>query len=332
MVTRNRKQQGFTLIELLVALAIIGVMLPLISNFSASAKRQRTLAYEHQIYLDHIQIVEGFRQWARNENKGLLPTPYTNLATKDTLAPVDLASVDPKQVSLRNYLANGTLSLNAINTDGSAAKRAKVFQKLVGLVHVQPVEGVSSLTVKLQYERGVIYQTSCPKDDACNTGLVGASPLYSSGWEAVLPDVEPIEFSTLDIQQDKWRVTWDRVKEIKHRFREAFTYSQLAAQAGSLNNFFYKPSSGSSDIGQLNCVSGWFDLSTTDVLEHYGISPSEVYGKTAWGGAIDYCPDYDPQGAGANKPPHNGALRLNVNVTQGVAPNNNQSDNLIIII
>ncbi|WP_045394957.1 type II secretion system protein [Vibrio rotiferianus] len=329
---RRQTTKGFTLIELLIAIVIVAILSPVVYGWVSIANRDKAIAYQRQVFVDHVQIADGFRMWARNENKGLLPNPYTNAATRDVLAPVDLLSTNPKMVSLRNYLAKGTLSLSAVNSDGTLANNAKVYQKLMGLVHSQPVEGVSQLTVKLQYERGVIYQTTCSKTESCNTGLVGASPVYSETWKAVSPDTQPVEFSTLDIQQEKWGTTWNKIKELKHRFREAFTYSQLSSQAGSLTNFFYKPTSGETDAGQLHCASGWFDLSTSDVLAHYGISPKEVYGQTSWGGAIDYCPDYDPQGAGVNKPPHNAALRLNINVTQGIAPNNTASDNLIIII
>ncbi|MGR2997575.1 prepilin-type N-terminal cleavage/methylation domain-containing protein [Vibrio vulnificus] len=328
----NQNAKGFTLLELLIAIVIVAILSPIVYGWVSIANRDKAIAYHRQVFVDHVQIADGFRLWASQENKGFLPNPYTNMATKDVLAPIDLLSAEPKMVSLRNYLARGTLSLNSVNSDGTSANNAKVYQKLTGLVYSQPVEGVSQLAVNLQYERGVIYQTQCSKQESCNTGLVGASPLYSETWEAVSPDIKPVEFSTLDIQQEKWAMTWGKIKELKQRFREAFTYSQLSAQAGDLTNFFYKPATGETDVGQLHCASGWFDLSTSDVLQHYGISPKEVFGQTSWGGAIDYCPDYDPQGQGADKPPHNAALRLNINVTQGVAPNNTGSDNLIIII
>lgn len=326
------KRGGFTLIEMLIALIILVIISPQLVTWASIANRDKALAYQRQIYIDNVQIAEAFRAWARNENNGFLPEPYTNPATKDVLAPVDLLSSDPKVVKLRDYLARGTLSLDSVNTDGSASARAKVFQKMGILTHMQPVEGVTSLTVNLEYERGVIYQTICSKIDACNAGLVGSSPIYNSTWKSSLPDIKPIEFSTLDIQQSKWRLTWDRLKEVKHRMRETFTYQQLSSQAGDLTNHFYQPSTGSTDVGQLNCPSGWFDMSQSDVLEQYGIAPKEVFGLTAWGGVIDYCPDYDPQGTGIDTPPHNGALRININVTKGAAPNNTEADNLIIII
>ncbi|MBY8168151.1 prepilin-type N-terminal cleavage/methylation domain-containing protein [Vibrio fluvialis] len=329
---RVNSNQGFTLVELVVVLVIVAVLTPAIGTWLAIANRDKNLAYQRQLYVDHVQIANAFRTWANNENNGFLPEPYTNPASKDVLAPVDLSSTEPSVIALRNYLARGTLSLSSVNSDGTPAKNAKVYQRIPDRIHIQPVEGVSSLTVKLLYDSGVIYQTNCSKSDDCNIGLVGASPVYSLGWEAVLPDLKAVEFSTLDIQQSKWELTWQKIKEIKRRIRDEFVYSQLSAQAGDLSNFFFKPSGGATDIGQLNCPSGWFDLSTTDALEHYGIGPKEVYGQTSWGGVIDYCADYDPQGKGEDKPPHNAALRLNIDVTKGIAPNNISSDNLIIII
>jgi hypothetical protein len=47
---------------------------------------------------------------------------------------------------------------------------------------------------------------------------------------------------------------------------------------------------------------------------------------------VEFCRDYDPLGAKvADAPPHKAALRINANVSQGIAPDSVVSGNNIVL-
>ena len=330
----KKQDRGFTLLEVLFSMIIFAIASSSLVGVLGIAKRDQQAAYQNQVFRDNLEIANAFRRWAANVNNGRLPDPYSDGRTH-TLAPVNLipSSSEPNLLVLLDYLASGRMSSRNYNSDGTTAEQAKVYQKITHLSFAQPINGVSGETVTLLYDRGVIYQTTCSKYAPCNSGLVGSSPVYTaSNWESVFPDLKPVEFSTLDIQQKLWGDTWTQMKELRFKIRQAYSSSILAATAGDTTNHFFVPSSGGIDKGKLNCATAWYSLETTDALEHYGLIPKNIYGKTAWGGEIDYCPDFDPLGLGENAPPHHAAIRINKNVTQGIAPDNSTVNTFVLAI
>jgi hypothetical protein len=64
-----------------------------------------------------------------------------------------------------------------------------------------------------------------------------------------------------------------------------------------------------------------------------GVSSTE-FGTTAWGGAMEYCRDYEPDGtdtSNADTPPHYAAIRIHKNVSTGGSPDNSVIGNNIFI-
>lgn len=329
------KSKGFTLLEVVIAMVVMSILSGSVIGIIKIAQRDQQAAYQNQVYRDNLEIANAFRSWSANVNKGLLPNPYTNAATKDRLAPVKMTPLASEKdlITLLDYLAKGRISSRNYNSDGSTVEQAKVYQKLTGISYEQPINGIAGETITLKYDRGVIYQTTCPKSDACNKNFVGASPAYAlTGWASVFPDIKPIEFSTLDIQQSLWSNTWERMKEIRFKIRQAYTQALLAASAGDTSNHFFVPSSGDSDVGQLQCAVGWYSLKTSTVLDHYGLGPKSIYGVSAWDGEIDYCPDYDPLGEGPDVAPHHAAIRIKKDVTLGNPPDNSANNTFVLII
>jgi hypothetical protein len=88
--------------------------------------------------------------------------------------------------------------------------------------------------------------------------------------------------------------------------------------------------SGQNPAGNQGCRDGWYSLATSDVLAQIQQS-SQLYGTTAWGGAVEFCRDYDPLGAKVADAPHKAALRINANVSQGIAPDSVVSGNNIVL-
>jgi prepilin-type N-terminal cleavage/methylation domain-containing protein len=329
------RENGFTLAELLLAIVIMSILSGPLISWIVAANNAQEISYRNGVLRDNISIAEALREFAY-DNKGFLPAPYTAANYKS--APVNIASATVTQ-----YLARGTITSARYNDDGSAAQNVKFIEFISPKpVHNQSIVGSVSETVALTYDRAVLLQTQCPLLNACNATRPASSPTYSTvSWSAVSPDIQPVEISTLDIQQALWRDTWSRLNEVRSRIRSTFNSQVVSAPAGNTTNWFFRPNlPGSPNLGgatpatNQGCRDGWYQLNHVDVnvLSYYGFSPAAVYATTSWGGRIEYCRDFDPNNDGANVVPHIGALRLNRSVTSGGAPSGVLAENLIVII
>lgn len=336
MLRRPASQSGFTLIELVIAVTLMGIvsisMAPVFNLFMTAKNQTYT---ENQAAIN-VRLSQGFLAHAREVSAlGQLPAPYTDAPSKRYNAPYNPADVTATAVG--PYLVQTRVASQEINDDNTAAARVRVYQRLQGLTQDVPLYFQSGPAVRLTYDFGALYSTACPRANttpSCNVnaslGIPGASPVLTAAnvltWQTAAPDYPGIMFSTLQIQKDMLRLTSTRLDRIRDGFASYFRAKVISASASDSTNWYPAPSSGTPNLTSATpatnqgCRDGWYDLSATDILTQIGLTASEL-GKTAWGGSVEYCRDYDPAGTGtANAPPHFAAIRINKNVSAALAP------------
>jgi prepilin-type N-terminal cleavage/methylation domain-containing protein len=337
METRSQQNQaGFTMLELVIAVTLLGLvsmsMAPVFSMFLTA----KTQAYQENQAAINVRLSNGYLAYAREASAlGQLPAPYTKAADKLYTAPYNPADLLPTAVG--PYLVQTRVSNQEINDDNTSAQRVRVYQRLAGLTQDVPLYFQSGPAVRLTYDFGALYMTTCPRANtspSCNfsasLGIPGVSPVLTASnfltWKTVDPDQPAVVFSTLQIQKDMLRLTAVRLDKVRDGFAAYFRAKVISASASDSTNWYPAPSLGTPNLATISpltnqgCRDGWYDLSTTDILNQIGLTASEL-GKTAWGGTVEYCRDYDPAGtSGANAPPHFAALRVNRNVSAALAP------------
>ena len=334
----SRHQFGFTLVELLIAVVVFGVMsLALVPAFSALQASQERLQREQATY-NNNRIAAAMRDFARQDTAlGQLPTPFTGSGYVSTV--YDPSGTAPWQLAFADQLSSSGVDLSRVNDDGRAARNVRVYQAVSGLTTDVPAFGATGPLVRLTYEFGVLYQTRCAIDAACNTGASASNPPGDSPrltaanfttWDTIGTDLEPVFISTLPIQKDRLRQTMTRMTMIREKMLDQFRVQQLAAAATATTNFHLTDGNGSPDLSGANpvsnagCHDGWYrlDAANVDVLAQLGL-PAAQYGVTAWGAPIEYCRDYDPTATDtstAGAPPHYAALRINRDLIAAAAP------------
>lgn len=331
-----QNQAGFTMLELVIAVTLLGLvsmsMAPVFSMF-LTAKTQAYL--ENQAALN-VRLSNGYLAYAREVSAlGQLPGPYTKASDKLYSAPYNPADVSATAVG--PYLVQTRVASQEINDDNTSGQRVRVYQRLAGLTQDVPLYFQSGPAVRLTYDFGALYMTTCPRANtspSCNVnaslGIPGASPVLTASnyltWTTAAPDYPAVVFSTLQIQKDMLKLTAVRLDKVRDGFASYFRAKVISASASDSTNWYPGPSGGAPNLATTTpatnqgCRDGWYDLSSTDILTQIGLTASEL-GKTAWGGTVEYCRDYDPAGTGtANAPPHFAALRINRNVSAAVAP------------
>lgn len=319
-------QSGFSLIELLIAVSILGVIFAITGPAMNSALTMMEGAKRDEVVLNNQKLAAGMIAFARNSNAGRLPAPYTGAGVSSGL--YNPADVSAAGQALSLELRNTGVPVNALNSDNAAVQNVKVYRRVAGLTYTIPMYFTTGTPVFLLYDVGSITQTNCVKSGACNTGTPGASPAMTAAnvttWVPTLPDYGAVMFSTLPEQKSMLRLTTGRINKLSDRLSsEFFTRMRLAA-ANSTQNFYPKPTAlnlaGANPVTNMRCHDGWYRLNAANVnvLVQLGLDPAE-FGVTAWGGAIDYCRDYEPSGAAANTAPHFAALRFNRSLSSGVA-------------
>lgn len=336
MLHRPSAQGGFTLLELVIAVTLLGfvsISMAPVFNLFVTAKTQ---TYTESQAAINVRLSQGFLAHAREVSPlGQLPEPYTDSPSKLHNAPYNPADVSASAVG--PYLVQTRVASQEINDDNTAAARVRVYQRLQGLSQDVPLYFQSGPAVRLTYDFGALYSTICPRSNttpSCNInsslGIPGASPVLTAAnvltWQTVAPDYPGIMFSTLQIQKDMLRLTSTRLDRVRDGFASYFRAKVISASASDSTNWYPAPSSGTPNLATLlpainqGCRDGWYDLSTTDILTQVGLTATEL-GKTAWGGTVQYCRDYDPAGTGAaNAPPHFAAIRINKGVSTAAAP------------
>lgn len=320
-----RRSRGFTLAELLISVAIVAlsmlILAPVFSSFVGASARNR----EEQARLDNQRIADAFIAVSQNEGVGSLPAPYTGGGLSGAI--INPTDSSPLGIALRQALAESRIAPLSINDDGTAAANARVYQRIGGLVQQTPLYFRSGPLVSLTYDYGVIYQTRCPAGDAsCRaSGLPGASVAMTSAnresWTATPPDEAAVFVSSLPVQKSMLIATTRRVDRVRDALLSYYRGRQLAASATDTTNWYPGAGmAGTAPAANQGCRDGWYPLDSTDVLPLVGLSQGE-FGRTSWGGRVEYCRDFDPANSkAANAPPHAAAIRFLADVSRGAAP------------
>jgi len=340
-----RNSKGFSLMELLFVIFILGIVLQ-ITDFGGIAKiAGRSYASKQEII--NKNIANALLQHAKtNTALGQLPAPYTGSSFNSTI-------YDPANTQLAQLMRSANIAVAEINNDGTTAENVRVYQN-VTLTQPTPLYFQSGPLTILTYQFGEVHMTACQKlDAACNTAgadLPGPSTTLTSAnyttWATISPDLKAELFSTLPMQKQMLAQTAQRLADLRDRLSENFRTKQLSAAADDTTNWHPYPYAAGvpgtplpnksgldplSATGQ-DCRDGWYDLNAANIniLAQLGLSQTQ-FGTTAWGGAIEYCRDYDPGNRGAGALPHFAALRINKSVSLGSTPDASLKMNNVFI-
>lgn len=321
------KQRGFTLIELLITVILTGVLLMIWAGSNDGATTALNNAKDAEQEALNKRLGSVLLDYAASISPtGEFPAPYTSGNVK--FAITDLNPNTPLQA----LLVEARIRPLEANGDGSPADNVRVYQTATGLSMKIPLYHTFGPMMTLTYAEAVIVATHCPRAAACNTtgtgGVPGATGAFldtnRSTYTLTGDDYGLTRVSTLAIQKQKLAQTADNIDAIRTRFQELFRERQRTANANDTTNFFPRQKSpvAAAAMGTTpDCHNdGWFRLDNSDILGQIGLI-NTVNGKTAWGGQIHYCPDYDALGTEANDaPPHFAALRILTNPSAGGSP------------
>ena len=325
-----RIQMGFTLIELTFVLLIIGSVGTLLNTYANRSAALNESRYRQEQLTSIRNIVNGLLAYSSRENRGVITAPYTGDGYVS-------APVDEGNSVLTDYIQSGSSSTRgAFNDDGFG--NVRVMQVLSPRPTVErSIVGNSPIKITIVYDKFVVYQTNCHKtDNTCNTGVPGSSSTYTAAnWDVTHPDVAGVPGSTLSLQEEKWKASYQKIIDVSTLLRNEYIAAAARVDGSDATNWFYVPpglnAAGKDPALNDGCRHGWFNLWDVNVLEYYGFSRMQ-YAYTEFGGGIQYCADYDALGRGADVRPHVAALRIFRNVTTGTEPSALSANNIIFQI
>lgn len=312
--------------ELILTMVVAGVVSLWLSGFIDQAMAVFSVAKDESESAKNGRLASVVLDYAASVSPtGSLPVPYSSGTTK-------YAIYDGADVNMQALLTEARISPKEANGDGNGQDYVRVYQVVSGLTSSVPLYGTTGPAVTLSYDQGVIYSTHCARADACNTtgtsGIPGSSVAFTSANLTTFSlggdDYGLQRFSTLSIQRQKLSRTVETIDTIRTRLQELFREKQRIAAASDTSNFYPRQITtvAAAAVGTTtDCHNdGWFRLDNSDILKQIGLQPADS-GVTAWGGQIQYCPDYDPLGtAGNDAPPHFAALRFLKNASTGQNP------------
>lgn len=322
----QRNQHGFTLFELLVVLLILGLLSVVWAQSRDGSLSAFGTAQDAEQEAINRRLGSVLLDYAATASTtGDLPAPYTS-------GSIRYAITDGSDATLNAMLVQARIRPALALGDGSPADNVRVYQRVAGLTTNTPLFNTYGPVITLTYAEAVIVATHCMRTATCNTtgtgGVPGTSGAFSSAnlaTYALTGDDYGLErISTLAIQKQKLAQTADNLDAIRTRMQELFREKQRTASANDTTNFFPRqlvvvPAAAMGTTADCH-NDGWYRLDNSDILNQIGLTPS-INGKTAWGGQIHYCPDYDATGlAGNDAPPHFAALKFLTSPSAGGSP------------
>lgn len=344
LMVRNR-QSGFTIIELLISVIIIGILASVMAALFPMLGALSQMEYQTRQKSINASIATAMETWAATQSPlGQLPAPYSGSGGVIS-APVNVASTTSADLSLLDNMRRNRVDPAVMDNDGSPGENVRVYQRLTGLTETSPLFRSTGPAATLTYQLGVIYMTSCTRSGStCNPNpslsIPGASPVLTAAnrgtWTTTDPDTGAIFVSTLSLQRNRLDITAERMRRIQSELLRYFNLMRLSASPTDHTNFYPGASAitlaGANPASNMGCRDGWYNLgaANVDVLAKIAL-PQAEYGTTPWGGAIQYCRDYDPLGTnGPNAEPHYGAIRINKSVSTGSAPTGSAANDIWI--
>lgn len=325
-------QSGFTLIEMLIVVIVIGVISILLAPTFSSLTMSQRGAYSEKQKVNNQLINTALLNFSRyNSTLGSLPTPITSGTLFNAI--YDPAGATAPAIALTTALTQIGINSLEINSDNFSSQRVRVYQLVTGLTQSLPMHFQSGPLINLTYQYGAIYQTACASlDSTCNPTAATTVPGDSvkmtaanySTWTTTGTDLPAVFVSSLPMQKQMLAASTQRFDNIRDKLTGYLRIQQNQAAATDTTNWYPSESAslgGATPGVNQGCRDGWYNLLTgTIVLPSVGLSSAE-YGSTAWGGVIQYCRDYDALGVKvANAAPHYGAIRVNKNLSLGLAP------------
>lgn len=330
-LSHKTHQQGFTMLELLLVTLIVGVLSMVWSSNSGGAFTAAANAHDSEQEAINKRISNVLLEYASSVSAiGDFPTPYTGGQYYKAIPTAD--------TSLNALLVQARIRPTDAQDDGSAAQKVRVYQKASPITLNIPLYSTFGPVMTVTYAEAVLYATQCSRTAACNTNNPGNTGTFDTTNLTTFAlsgdDYGLVRISTLAIQKQKLAQTADTVDLIRTRIQEYYRERQRLAMANDTTNFYPRPSpSVASAYATNDCNNdGWYPLDTTNILTQVGLIPAQ-HGKTAWGGSIHYCADYDPTKTGAtyvDTPPHFAAIRILTNPSTGGSPTNNNATATVI--
>lgn len=345
--TRKRQQRGSILIELLVGVLVFGVLSAALTPIMRSVISMNDRAYDERHKLNNALIGSALMTVASTSQLGRLPAPATSGSHSNSI--YNPSDTSPIGLALTAALIQSGLNMNEVNDDGRAAALLRVYQSVSPDPLVTPLYFQNGPLVQLRYDVGVIYLTKCAKaNTSCNpnpvTGIAGDSPRMTQSnfatWSSSGTDGPAFYVSSLPVQKMMLSNTVQRLERIRDAMLSYLRTQQLTASGSDTTNWYPNQNglsspgnrAGMNPMVNQGCRDGWYRLddAASQILPRLGLSTME-YGKTAWGGSIEYCRDYDPTGSqNSDEPPHYGALRISSDVSSGQPPHSLPGNNVVL--
>lgn len=321
---------------------ILGFISLFIGPIMSAIRTSQKSVYRQQEMIVNQKIGDAMLDWSESYGMlGTLPAPYTGKGYVKTV--VNAASVAKGDIELTGLIANKGVRSNQMDDDATGSQKVRVYQRAQGLRQSLPFFGKTGPLAHLKFDFGLITMTDCPFGTVtCNTaststGIPDAiTALTSANYSTISTanvGLGVYGFSTAPLQKEKMLDTGGKISRIKNEMQLYFAAKSLAAGNADITNWY--PSSTSSLAGQnpmtlQGCADGWYDLNVdANILNTVGLDPA-YFGITSWGAKIQYCRDYDPANTGASTPPHYGAIRINKNLSDALAPDIYTASNNLI--
>ncbi len=343
-----RAQRGFTLLEAAVAAMLLGIMSVMLSPTFRTLMTAKDQSYKERAALVNTKISQAMLDWAEQQStSGMLPDPVNQrVAGGINYGPADPATAGTG--TAYDYIIAQGVPASEVLVDSSAQQRVRVYQRTPDLFFTTPFYFQSGPQVTLRYQFGAVYQSTCNKTGTCNGGSQipsgGSTVLDDTNYATWAPNLNlvrsPAVFSNLPLQKKMLAMTTERMDRVRDALTTFYRARVLSASASDTTNWYPAPTgtgaanlSGNSPALNQGCYDGWYQLyaSNVNVLEQLGLSKEE-FSRTAWGGLIEYCRDYDPLAGGANTAPHYAAIRIrkDVGASNGLGGDSLAANNIIL--